>query len=256
MPLTLPPPHEHLTFMSPMSGARADALVDFLTRDLRDGAAVLDLGCGWAELLLRTVAAHPSSRGVGVDTNEASLAHGTALATDRGLADRVELVAGDARTAGPATADAVICVGASHIWQVESAEPLPIPYDAALTALRARTVRGGRVVYGEGIWSRPPTPEAAAPLAGRLDEFVTLAELVDTATRCGFAPVVVGEADQGEWDEFESGYLAGHARWLAEHPADHPDAEEVRQRAARQRAAYLGGYRGVLGLAYLGLVAV
>ncbi|SDO82967.1 Methyltransferase domain-containing protein [Pedococcus dokdonensis] len=256
MPLTLPPAHEHLTFMSPMSQARADGLVDFLTRDLPHDATVLDLGCGWAELLLQAVAAHPSCRGIGVDTNEVSLAHGTDLAAARGLTERVELLAADARTAGPPAADAVICVGASHIWQVESAEPQPIPYEAALTALRERTVRGGRVVYGEGIWSRPPTPQATAPLAGRLDEFGSLAELAEIATRSGFAPVIVSEADQGEWDEFESGYLAGHARWLAEHPADHPDADEVRQRAARQRAAYLGGYRGILGLAYLGLVAV
>ena len=85
---------------------------------------------------------------------------------------------------------------------------------------------------------------------------MSLGEPVEIAVRCGFAPVGVGEADQDEWDEFESGYLAGHAQWLAEHPADYPHAREVRQRAARQRAAYLAGYRGILGLAYLRLVAV
>ena len=45
-------------------------------------------------------------------------------------------------------------------------------------------------------------------------------------------------------------------RWLADHEPDHPDAAEVRDRAARQHASYLGGYRGVLGLAYLHLVAL
>ncbi len=44
--------------------------------------------------------------------------------------------------------------------------------------------------------------------------------------------------------------------WLAEHDADHPDAPEVRLRAARQRAGYLGGYRGIYGMAYLELLAV
>jgi hypothetical protein len=33
-------------------------------------------------------------------------------------------------------------------------------------------------------------------------------------------------------------------------------AEEVRALAARQHTAYFGGYRGILGLAYLELVAV
>jgi hypothetical protein len=49
---------------------------------------------------------------------------------------------------------------------------------------------------------------------------------------------------------------AGYDRWLAEHDADDPEAEEVRVLAARQHAAYFGGYRGILGLAYLQLLAV
>jgi hypothetical protein len=64
------------------------------------------------------------------------------------------------------------------------------------------------------------------------------------------------EAGLDEWDVFESGFAAGYARWLASHPADDPDAEEVRELAARQHTAYFGGYRGILGLAYLHLVAV
>ena len=116
--------------------------------------------------------------------------------------------------------------------------------------------RGGRVVFGEAIWSRPPSEAAAAPLSGRLDEFLGLTELVEIVVEHGFMPVQVHEATQDEWDEFESGYSARYAHWLAEYGSDHPDAAEVRERAARQRAAYFDGYRGVLGMAYLGLVAV
>ncbi len=116
--------------------------------------------------------------------------------------------------------------------------------------------RGARVVYGEGIWSRPPTPEAVAPLSGRLDELVALPDLVELAVTHGFARVAVHEASLDEWDVFESGYAAGWAVWLAEHNPHHPGAAEVRLRAARQRAGYLGGYRGVYGMAYLELLAV
>lgn len=112
------------------------------------------------------------------------------------------------------------------------------------------------MVYGEGIWSRPPTPEAAAPLSGRLDEMVPPTDLVDLAVAAGFAPVAVQEAVLDEWDAFESGYAAGWATWLAEHGTDHPDAPPVLERAARQPAAYLRGHRGVLGMAYLSLLAV
>jgi hypothetical protein len=111
-------------------------------------------------------------------------------------------------------------------------------------------------VYGEGIWSRPPTPAATAPLAGRDDEFVALAALVEIAEVHGFAVVAAHEASLDEWDVFEAGFTAGYAHWLAEHDPDDPETEEVRGLAARQHASYLGGYRGILGLAYLELVAV
>ena len=41
-------------------------------------------------------------------------------------------------------------------------------------------------------------------------------------------------------------------------PLDHGDdqaADEVRDKVARQRRGYFQGYRGVLGMAYLGLLA-
>jgi hypothetical protein len=68
-------------------------------------------------------------------------------------------------------------------------------------------------------------------------------------------PLSWHEAGLDEWDEFESGYIACYAHWLVEHGSDDPDANGVRSMAARQRAAYFGGYRGVMWMAYLGLVA-
>jgi hypothetical protein len=256
MSIELRPPFADLTFMAPLSEARATRLVHFLATGLTGG--VVDLGCGWAELLLRTVEAAPGAHGVGIDRDPESIAHGASLAEARGLAGRVRLVVGDARTAAPEQPDAVICIGASQIWAdtVGADDPQPMDYAAALRAMRDVVPRGAQVVYGEGIWSRPPTPAAAAPLAGRLDEFVTLAELTELAVDHGFMPIAVEEASLDEWDEFESGYSACYAAWLAEHDPQHPDAGEVRERAARQRVAYLSGYRGVLGFAYLSLIAV
>lgn len=261
MPTTLPPvtillnPHHHrLTFMSPLSQRRAEALVRFATEDLE--GTVLDIGCGWAELLLRVVAAAPRAVGLGVDTNEGSIEHGKKLAEQRGLADRVTLLVGDARELAPQRADAVICIGASQVWGAPVEDNLPLDYAAALTALRKKVSPGARVIYGEAVWSRPPTLEAVTPLAGRLDEFVSLEVLIELAVTHGFMPVAIHEANTDEWDQFESGYSACYADWLAQHGADHVDADEVRARAARQRASYYDGYRGILGMAYLALVAV
>lgn len=251
---TIRPPHEGLVFLSPLSPERGQRLVNFLATDLTGN--ILDLGCGWAELLLQVLAAAPDARGVGIDTDAVSLAHGRELARRRGLSDRVTLLDGDARTEAPPRADAVICIGSSQIWGPPVEDRLPLDYAAALAAIRAAVQRGARVVYGEGIWSRPPTPEAVAPLSGRVDELATLPELVEIAVVHGFAPVAVHEACLDEWDVFESGYAAGWAAWLAGHDPDHLDAAEVRERAARQRAGYLGGYRGIHGMAYLELLAV
>jgi SAM-dependent methyltransferase len=255
MTIAMPPPYEDLVFMTPLSEHRANALIRHLTRDLRSGT-VLDLGCGWGELLLRTVSATADARGVGVDMDAKAIAHGRLLAGQRGVADRVTLICGDVKTEAPEQAEALICIGASQIWGPPVADCQPMDYVGALRALRAQVSPGARVVYGEGIWSSPPTQRAADPLSGRLDEFTTMPGLLDLAVAHGFMPVAVHEANLDEWDEFESGYSACFARWLAEHGPDHVDAAEVSVRAARQRAAYFDGYRGILGLAYLCLVAV
>lgn len=253
--IQLRPPHLDLTFMTPLSEQRAGTLVGFLVEGLQ-GGTVVDLGCGWAELLLRTLAARPDARGIGVDSDEPAIEHGRDLARRRGLADRVKLVVGDARALSPRGADAVICIGASQIWGPPVEDAQPLDYSAALGAVRALVPRGGRAIFGEGVWSRPPTSLAVAPLSGRPDELVSLPDLVELAVAHGFLPLAVHEANQDEWDEFESGYSACYAVWLAEHGPDDTDRGEVLAMAARQRKAYYGGYRGVMGMAYLSLVAV
>ncbi|MCG7323386.1 hypothetical protein [Arsenicicoccus bolidensis] len=151
--------------------------------------------------------------------------------------------------------DAVVCIGASQVWgpPVEAAQPLD--YAAALVALRDLLRPGGRLVYGEAVWSGPPTPAATAALSGRDDEYLRVDALVALAQGHGFTVAGVGEAGQDERDDFESGFVRRLERWLAAHAADHPDAPAVREQLRAQGARYLDGYRGVLGMAYLTLVA-
>jgi len=248
----LPPLYDALTFLSPLSEERAASLVRFLA----DGrpSTVLDIGCGWGELLLRAVAATPSAHGLGVDLEPERLEEGRRRAQLRGLADRVTFDARDARQIAQAP-DAVVCIGASQVWGPPVEAGLPLDYRAALPALRSLLNPGGRLVYGEAVWSTTPTAAATAALSGRDDEYLPVDALVALAAESGFTVVGVDVATQDEWDEFESGFARRLERWLESHPEDHPDAPSVREQLDDQRTRYLAGYRGILGMAYLTLLA-
>jgi SAM-dependent methyltransferase len=245
----LPPLHASLTWLTPLSEERAAGLVEFVADP--EPADVLDLGCGWGELLLRVLAAAPRAHGRGVDSAAPSIARAVEQARVRGLAARATFEATPVRDADLRPADAVICVGASQIWGPPVEEAQPLDYAAALHALRDLVRPGGRLVYGEAIWSAPPHPAATAPLSGRDDEFVTLDALVELTREAGFEMLRADRADLDEWDDFEAGFRDRFTRWLETHGHDHPAAPEIRRRHEQQRAAYEEGYRGVLGMAYL-----
>ena len=88
----VPPRLTQLTFHGPLSEARAARIVARLTRS--SPRTVLDIGCGWGELMLRILAAAPGATGLGLDTDGDDLARGRAIARARGLASLVDLAVG------------------------------------------------------------------------------------------------------------------------------------------------------------------
>lgn len=244
-----PPRLTRLTFHGPLSEARAQRLVRRLAGT--DPRTVLDIGCGWGELMLRVLAAAPQATGVGVDLNAEDLARGRRNAEARGLAERARFVEESATGTSRGPADLVLCVGSSHA--LGAAEP-PGHFAEALRELRRLVSDDGRVLLGEGFWQRPPT---AAELAGMwpgaaASDHHDLAALLDLVVAAGFRPEWTETANLDEWEEFESAYQADVEVWLARNPG-HPLADETRERLDRHRAQWMS-YRGVLGLAYLTLV--
>ena len=202
------------------------------------GNEVLDLGCGWGELLLRALADLPAATGVGVDSSTSALARGRRLAAERGLSERVRFMATDA-SKWTAAADRILCTGASHAWG-GTAE--------ALQALALLVRPGGRVLFGDGCWEGPPPSEAAVAMFG--EEVLPLREVVDRAARAGWRIIHLSTADQGEWDNFESTYRAGREEWVLANP-QHDRASQVRAELDSQLRDYVDVYRGVLGFVYL-----
>lgn len=250
-------PSADLMFLSPMSGARAEELAAYLagaSDGARSSGPILDIGCGWGEFLLRAVDGRPEATGLGIDVDPYAISLARERAHERGITERVKFIESRAVDYLPEQAGAISCIGSSHALQPDDAETCQ--YADVLGRLRGLLGRGGRLVYGESIWSQSPTPGAMAALGGRPDEFTSLPELISIASEAGFAVAGWSEATLAEWDAFESGFGAGYATWLATHESDHPEAEAVRERARAQQSRYLAGYRGVLGLAYLRLVAV
>ncbi|MFE0674422.1 SAM-dependent methyltransferase [Streptomyces sp. NPDC058867] len=250
-----PPRLTELAFHNPLSESRAERMVRRLAR--REPATVLDIGCGWGELLLRILAAAPGAKGVGVDINAEDLDRGRRAAEARGLAGRVEFREESAREGdgpggdGPDPADLVLCLGSSHAL---SGAPAPEHTVEALRALRGLVRDGGRVVLGEGFWERTPTERELAGMwpGAAVSDHYDLAALLDAAVAAGFRPEWTETANRDEWEEFESAYQADAEVWLAAHPG-HPEADAARERLDRHRSQWMH-YRGVLGLAFLTLV--
>lgn len=210
---------------------------------------MLDLGCGWGELLLRLLAALPKASGTGIDADAGHIARARRNAAARGLTDRAVFVEGQVVDSARGPADLALSIGASHVF---GDAPLSEQTDVALHALRDLVGTGGRVLFGECFWQRPPTPADLAALwpDTRADEFTGL---VGRTAAAGFRPLWIETAGTDEWESFESGFLAGREEWLAAH-RDDPAAEAVRAEVDAHRAMALG-YRDLLGFAYLTLVA-
>jgi ubiquinone/menaquinone biosynthesis C-methylase UbiE len=220
-----------LHWNAPLSEDHAEELLDHL--DLDDAKDIVDLGCGWGELLLRA-AARSHATAVGVDTDPTVLDRGRRAAQARGL--DVTFVEQQAHE-WQGTADRALCIGSSHAFGGSR----------AMLARLAEFVPHGRVLVGDSCWESPPTPAAHAIFG---DDVLPLADLVAACRDTGWAVLRLTTSDQREWDDFESRHRAGPREWLLAHPSD-PMGAEVRREHDRREHEYLTAYRGVLGFAYL-----
>ncbi|KAL2111160.1 hypothetical protein VUR80DRAFT_208 [Thermomyces stellatus] len=217
----------------PLSESHANDLLERL--NLPGASSIVDIGCGWGELLLRATAlSGPDVKATGIDIDQDLLGRAKRNAEERKItAEFVQQRGADFR----GTADRAICLGSSHV----------LGGTRAMLSRLAEIVPRGRVLVGDMFWERPPTEEAKAIFG---DEALPLADLAALCREAGWEVLYLTTADQREWDDFESCHRAGPREWLLENPED-PAAADVREEMDRREREYLTVYRGVVGYAFL-----
>ncbi len=237
-----PSRYGHLDCNSPIASWRFERQVDECAA--AGPQTIVDIGCGWGELLQRVTARVPGAKAHGIDSDLELLERGRAGAIKRGIAGRLEFVEyqGEDWTE---PADLVICIGAVHAFGTGA---------DALRELYKIVKPGGRLVFGDGIWNRTPTEADLVDMwpETTTGDFLSLPDLVDVAVATGFRPLRVESVEQSEMDDFESQFLADKEVWLLENP-DHPKAAEIRRQADAHRGWWLRGHRHLWGFAYLTL---
>ena len=92
--------------------------------------------------------------------------------------------------------------------------------------------------------------------AASRERITVLGELVhNPVVRRQLSDRGVGEASLEAWNEFESGFAARLVDELTTLAPDDPSRAEVADALRGQLAAYRRGYRGILGFAWLCLIA-
>ncbi|MEU8891038.1 class I SAM-dependent methyltransferase [Streptomyces sp. NPDC048442] len=224
--------HAHHPIAAPLDDESVRRLIDRAVT--RDGARLLDLGCGQAEWLIRALEAHPAATAVGVDIAANALEEARAQAAARGVGDRLELHAADAATAtlqGPF--DVVLSVGATHAFG---------GILGTLAAARKHLAPGGTVLVGDAYWLTDPSPEAVEMLG----EYEDLATTVENIAADGWVPVYGHLSTRHELDDYEWHWTGSLAEWAVDHPED-PDSAAALETSAVHRTEWLRGYRDSFG---------
>lgn len=158
--------HEHDARLAPgcgrfyASGYRANLLDSWIPalsevdRKLRQGARVLDVGCGHGAALIMMAAAYPQSQFLGVDYHEASIEAARKDAVKAGVADRVEFAVASATDYEGGPFDLV--------WFFDSLHDLGDPV-AAIAHARQHLAADGTLVAVE--------PQAGDRLADNMNPF-------------------------------------------------------------------------------------
>jgi SAM-dependent methyltransferase len=207
---------------------------------LGSGSSVLDVASGRggpAMILAETYGCHITC----VEKAEEFDAAARRRAHEAGLDSLIEFVHADALRflAERELYDAVLCLGASFIW--DGLSPTLAALDPALRD-------GGFIAVGEPYWRTWPLPERAEPEAG--EDFLPLPDTIERFRTAGLELVALIDSSLDDWDRYESLHWLTAEKWLTEHTHD-PDAESIRVLNERFCDRYVRWQRELMGWAII-----
>ena len=203
---------------------------------IRKDAVIYDLGCGNGTLLALWHDAY-GIRGTGIELRKESAAAAKRAVDEKGAADRITIIEGDAGTWEPDDmADCTVAIGSAFIFG--GAVP-------ALAHCESITSPGGSIVIGDRYWqSTSVSPEFAV----QWQEIPTEYGLVAAARDLGLRLRAVIRASPDDHDRYESAIWQECIRWLDEHPT-HPEREEIEEYLCTIQDEYLVYGREAFGWA-------
>ena len=204
---------------------------------LSDGDHVIDFGCGFGTMLAMWAKEFAIS-GVGIDTREYAVERARAKVAERGLADRIEIVHGNASEYAfePNAYSAATCIGATFIWG---------GWRETIRALLPALRPGGRLAVGECYWLTDQVPAEYAQVESAPHKEH---QLLEWAREEGVDVECVVRANHDDWDRYESENWVGLLRWIEENP-DHPERGAVIDRLHSSQDEYFRYARQYFGWA-------
>lgn len=206
---------------------------------LAPGTRVLDLACGKGEMLCTWARDH-NIVGTGVDISTGFVTAARERAAELGVTERVEFLHGNAAGyVASERVDVASCCGATWIG-----DGLP----GTLDLLAGSLLPAGVALVGEPYWRRKPTDEATLEgcHATSVEDFRTLAGLVESFGELGWDLVEMVLADQDSWDRYVAAQWWNLRTWLDAHPDDElaGDVREELDRAPLQHVTYQREFLG------------
>ena len=230
--------HANHHFSSPVSVETLDRVLAL--SGIVHGWRAIDLGCGPAAM-----AAHLAEHyGVNVEAVDRS-AIMLDLARSRltGAAkDRVSLHQAESMDylAGAEPCDLLVAVGAGAL------APGAADNAAQLKTLAEAVKPGGRLLWGETFWKRPPSEMLKAATGPVAALYAGHADYVAAGEAAGLTPLYAAVSSDQEWDEYAWRYASAVEAYAKAH-ADTPEAPAMRARISGWRRMYLAEGRDTLG---------